>query len=175
MGAFGVPIMADPCAWLPALVTLSDYHGDWDIYREVIYEHFRTDFLAYIPKFTGKPCRVNRAPLVDGKEPTFWHIITEGKEEENRIPDLRRCERIRWPRPMIEQVPCAHVNSWRVRRGKKWRINLAPTDFSYLVVLAEKSNSVFLITTFHVERDHRRRKLKAEWEKGKLEKPTPPV
>lgn len=160
--------MADSCAWLPALVLFSDHNGDWDTYREVIYGHFRTDFIDYIPRFTNKRCFVNRSPLVEGKEPTFWHIITEGDIEEDRTPDLRRCERIRWPRPLIEQVPCAHVNSWRVKRGKKWRINLAPADFSYLVVLSENSNSVFLITTFHVEREHRRRKLKAEWEKGRL-------
>lgn len=160
--------MADPCSWLPALVLFSDHHGDWNTYVEVIYAHFRTDFVQYIPRLANKPCRINCYPLTDGKEPTFWHIISEGEAEEDRIPDFRRCERIRWPRPLIEQVPCAHVNSWRVKRGSKWRINLAPTDFSYLVVLAEKSQSVFLITTFHIEMDHRRRKLRQEWEKGKL-------
>lgn len=168
MDAFGVTIMADACSWLPELILLAQHNGDWDQYVEVLYGHFRADFVVYRPKLSNKPCWITSQPLSDGKEPTFWHITSDGPVEEERVPDLRRCERIRWPRPLMEAVPCAHVHSWRVKRGSKWRINLAPTDFSYLVVVAELNNSVLLITTIFIERRHRREKLKAEWEKGKL-------
>jgi hypothetical protein len=31
-------------------------------------------------------------------------MIQEGRTEDERTPDLRRCERIRWPRPIIERL-----------------------------------------------------------------------
>lgn len=157
--------MADPCSWLPALVL---FNGDWNEYVEIIYGHFRTDFIEHAPKLRGKPCWIHRKPLSEGKEPTFWHITSEGEVEAERTPDLRRCERIRWPRPLIEGVPHSRINFWRVRRRKKWRLNIAPIDFSYLVSVAELKQSVLLVTAFWVEMEHQRNKLRAEWQKAKV-------
>lgn len=160
--------MSAACAWLPPLIFLHDYGGDWDAYVEVIYGHFRADFVEHRPSLNGRRCCITTAPVSAGKEATFWHITSEGKIEEERTPDLRRCERIRWPRPLIEAFPCGRILAWRVKRGKKWRLNLAPTDFSYLVVLAELTHSVLLITAFWVEQGHQRRKLNREWETGRV-------
>jgi hypothetical protein len=165
MGAVGTTGMST--AWLPPLISFNDY-GDWDVYVEVIYGHFRTDFVHSRPSFAGKPCWITSGPLSAGKEPTFWHITSTGKVEDERTPDLRRCERIRWPRPLIEAHPTNAMCSWRVKRDKKWRLNLAPLDFSYLVVLADLKKSVLLITTYWVAQEHHRQKLKKEWEQGKV-------
>ncbi|MNH30689.1 hypothetical protein D3C79_909980 [compost metagenome] len=46
----------------------------------------------------AKRLGLKRHPVIQGKEATFWHMISEGNDEAERLPDLRRCERIRWPR-----------------------------------------------------------------------------
>ena len=107
---------------------------------------------------------MKRYPISGGKEATFWHLISEGKEEENRIPDMRRCERIRWPRPMIESLETNQVRLWRNRRGNSQRIVIAIKDFSYVVILDERKDFVLLWAAYYVERPHSRRKLEKEYE-----------
>lgn len=160
--------MSDACSWLPALIYFADHGGDWHAYVDVLHGHFRADFVNHRPSLARRPCRIIHQPLDCGKEPTFWHITSVGAVEAERTPDLRRCERIRWPRPIIEIFPNDCVKAWRVRRGQKWRINLAPSDFSYLVVLQDYPNRVLLITAFYVEQTHRRQKLGAEWKANKV-------
>ena len=94
----------------------------------------------------------------------FWHIISEGMTEDERLPDLRRCERIRWPRPMIEAIALSHIKWWRNRRKEEERIVIALDDYSYIVVLADRGDYVLLWTAYCVEQEHTRRKLHREYE-----------
>lgn len=64
-------------AWLPALVLLRDC-GNWDSYIDVLYMYFKRDFVQEQPVHCGKKLALKRHPLVDGREATFWHLITEG-------------------------------------------------------------------------------------------------
>jgi len=112
---------------------------------------------------------MKRYPMALGKEATFWHLIQEGPVEEDRVPDLRRCERIRWPRPMIEGLQSGQVRVWKNFRGGNERIVIAVSDFSYVVILDEREDFVLLWTAYFVERGHQRRKLAkefAEWQKA---------
>jgi len=152
--------------WLPALILLSDSGGDWSHYVEVIYAAFREDFVTHRPQFEERRCAFKRHPMIDGKEATFWHLISEGKEESDRLPDLRRCERIRWPRKMIERSP-ANVRVWRSERPGDQRIVIALDDFSYVVVMADRGEYVILWTAYCVEQQHRREKLRKECERAK--------
>jgi hypothetical protein len=102
-------------AWLPALICLSDFGGNWDRYQQGLYEVFRRDFLEARLYFRGLPLRLKRHPLADGKEATFWHFTSEGHVEAERTPDLRRCERIAWPRPIIERVDDPAVKVWEMK------------------------------------------------------------
>lgn len=106
---------------------------------------------------------MKRHPIIEGKEATFWHIISEGAIENERLPDLRRCERIRWPRPMIEAITTGYVKYWKNMRGKEERIVIALEDFSYVVVLADRGDYILLWTAYCVEQEHTRRKLKNEF------------
>ncbi len=90
--------MSDSPAWLSSLVLFSDYEGDWNRYLDALYMWFRQDFIDSKPVFQGQRLGLKRYPLSHGKEATFWHIISEGKNEDDRLPDFRRCERIRWPK-----------------------------------------------------------------------------
>jgi hypothetical protein len=149
--------------WLPALVCLPDYGDDWQRYLDALYGFFRLDFIESQPLFGKRPVGLKRHPLSNGKEATFWHLISEGRVEAERVPDLRRCERIRWPRPMIEAIGQGSVLCWRNIRGGETRVLIALPDFSYVVVLADRRRYVLLWTAYQVEHHHRRRKLEKDW------------
>lgn len=149
---------------LPPLVLLEDYENSWDLYFEAIYYFFYQDFVTSKPKFEEKRFALKRLPVTKGKEATFWHIISEGKKEDERLPDLRRCERIRWPRPMIEAIKSDRLRCWKNKRKEEERIVIALEDFSYVVVLADRGEYVLLWTAYCVEREHQRQKLRREYE-----------
>lgn len=157
--------------WLPPLLCFSECDGDWNQYVEALYAVFQRDFRGRLPDFQGRPLRLKRFPMEQGKEATFWHFIQDGPVEADRLPNLRRCERIRWPRPIIE----AHVVEGRIYlwantrmgksgRGEEKRWVLALPDFSYVVILADRGNFLMPWTAYEVEEPHQRRKLRKECE-----------
>jgi hypothetical protein len=150
--------------WLPSLVLLTDHHGNWQAYIEAIYACFKTDFVDDKPMFQGRLLRLKRFPLTDGKESTFWHMISEGKEEENRTPDLRRCERIKWPRPVIEHDADDIIKIWWNERGNEKRICLWMECENYLIVLSDRTDYILLWTAYLVDRPHQQKKLRKEYE-----------
>jgi len=154
-------------AWLPPLVLFADHGGDWPRYLEALYDHFRRDFVNDKPSFQGVKLALKRHPVIDGKEATFWHFISEGYDEAERLPDLRRCERIRWPRPVIEQADGAVVKIWREPRGNEIRIHLWVEAAGYLVVLAERKGYLLPWTAYPVERERQQDKLRKRWERYK--------
>ena len=149
--------------WLPDLVLLKDYGGDWSRYVEALFGFFYQDFVASRPVFEGRRVGHKKHPMHKGKEAGFWHLVSGGEIEEDRLPDLRRCERIRWPGPMIKAAATGRVKCWRNRRGTDERIVVATEDFSYVVILADRGEYVLLWTAYYVEKNHRRRKLEKEF------------
>jgi hypothetical protein len=150
--------------WLPPLVLLADHDGDWNLYLQALYEHFCRDFVSSCPQFGGRRVRLKRHPVTDSKEATFWHVISEGREEANRTPDIRRCERIQWPCALIESAGTDRVNCWKNSRKGETRIVIALTDFSYVVVLSQRNDYLVLWTAYCIEQQHRREKLRKEYE-----------
>ncbi|MFH1717991.1 MAG: hypothetical protein ABIF19_11605 [Planctomycetota bacterium] len=154
--------MSDVSDWLPPLVLFSDYSGNWDAYREAIYSWFKQDFVDNKPVFQGRRLGLKRLPLTYGKEATFWHLIQEGRIEEDRIPDLRRCERIRWPKPVIEHESDPKVKYWVSVKRKEDRIHIWLEGEDYVVVLADRGSFLLLWTAFLVTKQHTREKLRKE-------------
>jgi hypothetical protein len=150
--------------WLPPLVLLKDYDGDWNRYEAALYAYFKQNFVDNKPIFEGKPLALKRHPLFQGKEATYWHIISEGDLEEERLPDLRRCERIRWPRAIIEHSTEPDVKVWENERKGETRICLWLEQQDYLVILARRKNYVLFWTAYLVPQPHRKRKLQKEYE-----------
>jgi hypothetical protein len=156
--------MSDSLDWLPPLVVLSDHGGDWNRYLDALYAWFRKDFVDSKPIFQGKPLALKRYPMIHGREATFWHMIQEGKVEDERTPDFRRCERIRWPKPIIERESDPAIKVWRNRRGSEERVCLWLVQEGYLVILADRGDYILPWTAYLVERSHRQRKLQKEYE-----------
>ncbi len=158
----------DPDYWLPDLTTFNDSEGKWADYVEVIYELFKNDFIDSQPQFDGKWVRCRKDPIYDGKFAGFWHSISDGKDEEERIPDFRRCERISWIRPIIENaISRDDTDVWKNQRGSNTNV-LIWYDEYLLVVLGERTRRrdgfqyLQLITAYTTEKEHRKRKLRRE-------------
>jgi hypothetical protein len=153
--------------WLPPLLLLEDAHGNWDVYLGRLHARFVADFIDAKPAWPGKRVGVKRHPEYDGKSATFWHLISDGDVEADRIPNMRRCERIGWPRPMMDEFNEAQPGTsqcrviwWKETRRNEERYLLAPDDFSYVVVIADRGDYVLPWTAFAVERTHEREKRK---------------
>lgn len=152
--------MCDGLSWLPPLVRLEDYGGDVEVYLDAVYQYFREDFVDSQVWCLDRRVCINKTPIHDGKETTFWHIVSDGPMEAERIPNLRRCECVRWPRPIIDALSTAdRIVWWKSFQDRRWRLKLALPDFSYVVVLADLPKRVFLITAFRVDRRQSRKKL----------------
>ena len=150
--------------WLPALVPFEKYGGDWQKYLDALYAYFKKDFIDSRPTYDGKRVGLKRHPLSQGKEATFWHLISEGDNEGDRLPDMRRCERIRWPRPIIEHSGEKELKVWKNVRNGETRICLWLESEEYLVILAERKEHVLPWTAYMVDKKHRKQKLQREFE-----------
>lgn len=162
--------MAD---WLPGLCRLEDFNGDWQRYEDELYRYFRRDFIVSRPAIDGQPVGINVAPVVNGKEESFWHLTTEEQEvvqdgvaRKERLPDMKRCCRIRWPRAILDAARSADVRAWRERRPDGLRLVFALGDFSYLVSVAVRgSGKLFLATAFPIVYERRREKHRKQYER----------
>ena len=150
--------------WLPELVKFEKYGGVWDNYLTALYEFFVSDFIINKTNYRGITIGIKKHPLIDGKEATFWHLITESDAEKERTPDLSRCERIRWPKPIIENATIPEIKVWQNHRFGETRLCIWFEEAEYLVVLAERKNYLLIWTAYTVTRNHRKRKLLKEYE-----------
>lgn len=157
--------------WLPVLICLEEHGGDWIAYIDAVYAKFREDFIDSKPEFRGRALGMKRLPLTNGREATFWHLTSEGEKEDERTPDLRRCERIGWPRPSIEHEAEPSVKVWEEhRRGNEYRVHIWVEADDYVVVLARRrvgqpDEYVLPWTAFIVESGHYRRGLQKRFER----------
>jgi len=149
--------------WLPALVIFKDYDNDWNNYLNAIYNFFKDDFVDHNPTFKGIKLRLKRHPLIDGKEATFWHFISKGRKEDERCPDMRRCERIRWPKPIIENAQNIEIKIWENNRKGERRILLLVEKENYLIVLNKRKKYILPWTAYYIEYEHQKQKLLKEW------------
>lgn len=92
-------------------------------------------------------------------------MISEGREEADRTPDLRRCERIQWPKPVIEHESDPQVKYWVSVKRRENRIHIWLEDEAYVVVLTERKGFLLPWTAYLVTRRHTEQKLRKEYKK----------
>lgn len=149
---------------MPALVLLDDFGGNFAQYLEAIYAIFKRDFVDSKPSWEGKRFALKKYPVEFGKEHTFYHITHEGHDEEDRTPDLRRMERIAFPRFMIDNAEHPTLKIWRKRINNSDRIHIMNEEERFLVVLDVREDIFLLWTAFYIEYDHTLRKKLKEYE-----------
>jgi len=140
------------------------FDGDWNRYVELVYQRFRQDLVESDLFFQGLPVRLRKRPLSEGKEEAFWHLVSEGPAEADRVPDLRRCERIGWIRWLIEAGDSGRLPVWASQRERERSLVIALRDFSYVVVRGDRRRFWLLRTAYPINQDHQRKKKLKEWE-----------
>ena len=148
---------------LPALIFLSDHEGVFINYFEAVYSVFVRDFVNTKPSYRSQVLKLKSHPYIDGKEYTFYHLTHDGKIEENRLPNIRRMERIAWPRPMIDNSVDSDLKVWENKRGNKTRILIFHEDESYLVILDKRKKYILLWTAYLVDHPNQKKRLLAEY------------
>ena len=127
------------------------------------YRRFRFDFIENPPTvFAPRTFRID-STLVDGREKSFLKLTTTG--DPDYIHDPYRCSRIHWGKVIINESgveSSPRVISWCTKQNGEKRIKIAPTNFSYLIILAVRERSVRLVTGFYPHNKHERVKLDKE-------------
>ncbi|MHB8336761.1 MAG: hypothetical protein ACYC49_11085 [Ignavibacteriaceae bacterium] len=152
---------------LSALLTLESFNGDWNKYIESVYATFVNDFVNSKPLFRGTRLRLKSHPFVDGKEYTFYHFTHKGDIENERTPDLRRCERIHWAKPTIEKCDKWKIKIWPQKRHGKDRLCIwleLENEPDYIVILDMRRDYILPWTAFVLEYGHEKRKKQKEYE-----------
>lgn len=102
--------------------------------------------------------------MINGKEYTFYHFTHDGNIENERLPNIRRMERISWPNPMINNSNHPYLLVWRNKRGKDNRILIYHKKECYLVVLADRGDYILPWTAYLVDTRQNQSKLVKEYE-----------
>ncbi len=153
---------------LPKIITLEEYEGNYTLYIEAVYTIFHRDFIKNKAKFGSHELKMKFHPEFQNRAYTFYHMTHEGEEESQRTPDLRRCERIGWAKPCIENVQKWNLFFWRqTRKNSKNRVCIlldVQDDYDYFVILEVRKTYVLLWTAFVSLNNHQTRKKLKEYE-----------
>ena len=160
---------AAPPDWLPPMIVVMPWQsGTYDELYSVFVRDIRNGRLTYL----GFNVWYYPDTEEDGREAIFWHLTSREDRRQNppvRLPDPRRSERLSWVRPMILRCPCAtsDVLDWDHEEGDgaiKTYVWIEQHDF---VVIMKKlpHGRRRLITSYHLDDDHERRKMRKKWER----------
>jgi len=147
----------------PDLILIEEFSGNFKLYFENVYKIFENSFINSQPLYNGVKVSAQKHPEVDGIHRTFYHITHEGEIENDRKPDFRRMERIRFPKFCIEN--CSHKDFliWEKIVGRDNRIHILNEAERYLIVLTERKGYYLFWTAFYIEENHTIRKKKKEY------------
>jgi len=156
---------------LPAILVLENYGGNYEKYIEAVHQVFTSDFVTNKTKFRGEELKLKWHPIYQNKAYTFYHMTHEGKDEQNRLPDLRRCERMPWAKPTIE-----NCDSWKLKIWPQVRTGTGGTrerlciwlemdgEPDYIIIIDVRDSYKLLWTAFVLEYPHEKRKREKEYE-----------
>lgn len=148
----------------PGLMPLQ---GDWATYEDLIYEAFLTSFVRSGVVFQGWRVSAQYRPETRGKGFSFWHTISEApdrnnRSEDDRIPDMRRCERILWIRWVIDNAGNDGFPWWENRKGRNAHVVIWAQAHDFAVVLAKRRDYYVLKTAYAELKPHRRKTFEKE-------------
>jgi hypothetical protein len=157
----------------PVLILLSNYSNDWDLYLDNLYGIYMEKVVNGSLSFLGKPLRFRYKPPTDGKGFGFWHLISEGFEEAERTPDIRRCERILWIPWILGRIHNdPKVVYWENVRMSHKNIVIWDQVYSFCIILSRR-DGYYLFKTAYCLRPKREEKLKEEYEQYLKDKGRP--
>jgi len=150
-----------------SLPDLFSFTGNWERYEDELYALYLETVIQSGIRFRGLPIKARYEPATKGKGFSFWHLISEGEREEDRTPDFRRCERMRWVSWFIENAESyAELSWWENKRGNNTHVVIWHEQESFAVVLAKRDGYFLLKTAYWVKTrraDDFRRERDAFW------------
>ena len=149
---------------LPDLIFFEDYKGNFAKYNEAVYAVLKNEFVISKPVFQNKKLALKSHPLIEGKEYAYYHFTHSGNIETERVPDLRRMERIGFPKPMIDFSSDENLKVWRNKRRTSERILILHEAERYLVVLEDRKSYILPWTAYLIKEDSRLRRLLMEYQ-----------
>lgn len=142
------------CEQLPSRLEWEMFNGDFVRYEESLYQIFQRDFVVNRLVYQGKPVDIIHEQYYNGKERSFWHIVTSGQEDFTRSFDEERCGSMPWARGLIEgNADCQDFKVW-VKwhdQTKKDRHYIWCSKVNYMVILEDRGAFFKLITAFNVQ------------------------
>ena len=164
--------MSDWPDWLPAELNIDDFGGDWKALIEESWKQFEWDFIKSRPMLQDKPVTINRRDS-DGRPESYWHVTSETPQiGSERELDTARCKRVCWIRALIEHAGDPAVKAWVMKKGEHDRVHLWLCE-EFLVVLGVASDHFVLVTAFSTPEEHRKAKLRRQWEEFRKEGDVP--
>ena len=137
----------------------------WQQYEDHLYDIYLSTVVNGGLHFNGFPIKSQYRPETNGKGFSFWHLISEGDNEEERTPCPRRCERIRWFAWLIENVnACSEISWWENKRGSNTHVVIWLEHEKFALILA-KRGGYYLIKTAYVVKSNREFTFRKEREK----------
>lgn len=126
----------------PDLIPYSAY-GDWSAYEDAIYDVYLKTVARAGLRFQGHPVQVRFRPETKKKGYGFWHLISEApsqdnRNEEDRIPDLDRCARVRWVAWCIVNAGEDGFSWWENTRKAETHVIIWAEAHDFAVVLAKR-------------------------------------
>ncbi len=154
------------CDKIPTIIEMDSFDGDYEKYEEAVYNIYKETFEKQKFYWNDKTIEHKKHPVFKDKPGTFWHIVSTGDDEENRIPDLRRYERVAWPAYILSHCKqnCTNLLMWKNKRKGKSRIILWCRDIDYVVILDERKDFCIFWTAYPVTYRHTKNKLLKEYE-----------
>lgn len=150
---------------LSPLMLYENEEKGWKAYEENLYSVFCHDLRDGDLTYRGKTLKIRYQPMEYDKEEAFFHITCQDyKKDGDRVPDFRRCERIRW----VKQFICAddenakvefegtsyELKTWAEQVKNDLRHHILCEELKYMVVVAERDRYCLLITAYYFEHDH---------------------
>lgn len=150
-------------SWLPELFETKRWdHSTYDM----LYRIFCTDFIDSKTHFCEKHVSIPK-DLEDGKHKTFWHVTTrDDKGSGQRLPDLRRCERLPWLKPLLENPTKPEVLAWEFMEDDgSVNIYVWLKDQDYIAIIKKtKKGYLILRTAYWVEYGNTKKKLMKKYD-----------
>jgi hypothetical protein len=143
---------------LAPLFSIRDFDGSLGEYIEALYARYHA--LLYEPgiELWGGPLIARDAKAADGRDLTFWHLVTSGTSvgtEETRRLDLWRCAYLPRVCDLLERLAREDIRVcwWREQSGY---VMATPVDFSMVVELRRQRGAYRLITAYPTDKPRKR-------------------
>lgn len=166
--------------WLPEKICVNPWTAET---YNVLYDIFCRDIRDADIYYRGYSVWIFRE-MDDGREKIFWHLTTRDVKpipiprrkrrfypkdqthtKAERYPDLRRCERLPWVRPLIEHSFDEKVTAWNYEEGNGTiRTYIWIRNFDFVVIMKKYSDGKRrLITSFYVDKPYTRKDFERKY------------